>query len=315
MEKASFTPGEIWKDLDGIPIQAHGGAILFDKGTYYWFGENKDAVTHQGGVVAYYVDAIGISCYASVDLYHWENKGIVLPTVEEPAEHELHKSKVIERPRVVYNPFTHQYVMFVHVDRRDYSYARVGIAVSSSPTGPYDYIGSIAPHHSDSRDLTVFQEADGKSYLIYSSEWNSTILIGELDRDYCQTNGVFSRNFSNTYREAPAIFKREGKYYLLTSGCTGWDPNRAEYALADQILGPWKVMGNPCKGPNSETTFNAQSTFIFPVVGKTNAYVAMFDLWNKEDLGASGYIWLPVQFENEQMIIEWQDEWDLSFFK
>ncbi|HXL55684.1 MAG TPA: hypothetical protein VN958_05470, partial [Chitinophagaceae bacterium] len=36
-----FLPGEIWYDEDGKPINAHGGGILYDKGTYYWFGEIK----------------------------------------------------------------------------------------------------------------------------------------------------------------------------------------------------------------------------------------------------------------------------------
>lgn len=30
-----FTPGEVWLDTDGKPIQAHGGAVLVHDGTYY----------------------------------------------------------------------------------------------------------------------------------------------------------------------------------------------------------------------------------------------------------------------------------------
>ena len=39
----AFEPGAVWLDTDGRPIQAHGGGMLFDRGVYYWFGENKDA--------------------------------------------------------------------------------------------------------------------------------------------------------------------------------------------------------------------------------------------------------------------------------
>ena len=101
--------------------------------------------------------------------------------------------------------------------------------------------------------------------------------IGELRDDYSNTTGTFTENFKESYREAPAVCRRNGKYYLLTSGCTGWSPNKAQYAVSENILGPWKVMGNPCVGPDANKTFNAQSTFIIPVAGKTDAYIAMFD--------------------------------------
>ena len=312
--KNSFTPGKDWLDLEGAPIQAHGGGILYDHGTYYWFGENKDSITHQRGMVGFNVDAVGVSCYASTDLYNWENKGLVLPAVKAPAEHELHTSKVIERPKVVYNALDKKYVMFMHLDTHDYQYARLGIATSDSPAGAYEYLGSLAPHNSDSRDMTVFRDDDGKAYLLHSSEWNATLYIGELSSDYSHTTDKFTKNFLNGYREAPAAFERKDKYYLLTSGCTGWDPNPAQYAVAENILGPWQVMGNPCVGPQAETTFNAQSTFVFPVAGKLDAYIAMFDIWTKEDLGASRYAWLPVQFKGDALVIEWLDEWDLSYF-
>ena len=37
----SFTPGKIWPDNHQVHINAHGGGILYDNGTYYWFGEHK----------------------------------------------------------------------------------------------------------------------------------------------------------------------------------------------------------------------------------------------------------------------------------
>ena len=32
-----FIPGEVWKDTDGNPINAHGGGLLYHDGTYYWY--------------------------------------------------------------------------------------------------------------------------------------------------------------------------------------------------------------------------------------------------------------------------------------
>jgi len=33
------------------------------------------------------------------------------------------------------------------------------------------------------------------------------------------------------------------------------------------MMGDWQIMGNPCIGEESDKTFNAQSTYILPVVG------------------------------------------------
>lgn len=38
-------PGEVWKDTDGNPINAHGGGLLYHDGTYYWYGEYKKGKT------------------------------------------------------------------------------------------------------------------------------------------------------------------------------------------------------------------------------------------------------------------------------
>jgi hypothetical protein len=99
----TFTPGKIWRDTDGVPIQAHGGGVLNHDSVYYWFGENKDGITRRSKLVGFNTDAIGVSCYASTDLFNWENQGLVLPAVGGPSEHDLHTSKIIERPRVIDN--------------------------------------------------------------------------------------------------------------------------------------------------------------------------------------------------------------------
>ena len=124
--------------------------------------------------------------------------------------------------------------------------------------------------------------------------------------------GKVVRLFEDRSREAPAICKRQGKYYLITSGCTGWAPNAAEYAMAASLFGPWDVLANPCRGDRSEETFGAQSTFILPVVGKPGKYIFMADIWNKHNLSDSRYAWPPIRFNGDRLEIEWLDEWDLE---
>jgi hypothetical protein len=313
----SFHPGEIWRDSDGKPIQAHGGGILYDNGLYYWFGENKDGENYldESKGFLHRVDVIGISCYSSSDLLNWKNEGLVLSAEKNNPQSDLHPSKVLERPKVIRNPKTGKYVLFAHVDTADYQYARIGVAVSDAPTGPYQYLGSLQPNGHDSRDMTVFQDDDGAAYLFFSSEWNKTLRIIKLDDEYLQPTNIETTAFVNQSREAPAAFKYNGKYYVISSGCTGWDPNQAELAVADSPLGPWTVLGNPCIGTDADITFYAQSTFVFPVAGKKNALIAMFDRWNKDNLRDSRYVWLPVAFDGEQVKIGWYDEWAQMVFE
>ena len=311
----AFEPGAVWLDTDGRPIQAHGGGILYDRGTYYWFGENKDAPNAASEkALLGRIDAVGISCYSSKDLLRWKHEGVVLPAVKDDPKHELHPSGVIERPKVVYNAKTKKYVMWLHVDSADYKKASAGVAVADRPTGPYRYLGSVRPDGGESRDMTLFQDDDGKAYLVYSSEWNATMHVSLLSDDYLKPVGKVVRIFEGQYREAPAVFKRKGLYYVVTSGCTGWYPNRALYATAPKVTGPWTVRGNPLLGPDAEWTYFGQSTFVLPVAGKRDAFVLMLDRWKSTNLRDSRYLWLPVRFEGERMVVEWWDRWDPSVF-
>ena len=204
---------------------------------------------------------------------------------------------MIERPKVIYNSGTKKYVMWMHIDRDDYGYARAGVAVSDKPQGPFRYLGSMRPNGQMSRDMTVFQDDDGRAYLVYTSENNNTMQVCRLSADYLSPTAVYRRILIGQRREAPAVFKASGKYYLITSLCSGWDPNAATVAVADSMLGEWVQGGNPCVGPGAEVTYGAQSTYVLPLAG--NRFLFMADRWNKTDLEKSGYLWLPFSVVND----------------
>jgi hypothetical protein len=167
------------------------------------------------------------------------------------------------------------------------------------------------------RDMSLFLDDDGKAYHIYSSEENATTHISLLADDFLKPAGKYIRIFPLEFNEAPALFKRNGKYFLISSGCTSWNPNPARSAVADSIWGPWKALDNPCIGPEEQTkiTFGSQSTFVLPVPGKKDAFIFMGDRWRPENAIDGRYVWLPVQFNKDGMpFLEWKDQWDLGFF-
>ena len=126
-----------------------------------------------------------------------------------------------------------------------------------------------------SRDMTLYVDEDGKAYHIYSSEENLTLQIAELSDDYLSHTGNYVRVAPAGHNEAPAIFKKDGTYWMITSGCTGWAPNEARMFSSSSIFGPWSQHPNPCVGPKSELTFGGQSTYILKVGGeeKTPLYL------------------------------------------
>ncbi len=96
------------------------------------------------------------------------------------------------------------------------------------------------------RDMNLFVDDDGTGYIIYSSEENKTMFISKLNADYTYLSaspdtaveGVdFRRAFVNQSRESPAIMKYQGRYFIISSGTTGWSPNPSRYGTATNILG------------------------------------------------------------------------------
>ncbi|WP_316783829.1 glycoside hydrolase family 43 protein [Pedobacter frigiditerrae] len=342
----SFTPGKIWNDDKGVHINAHGGGMLVDKGIYYWFGEHKVA----GGIGN--TAQVGVHCYSSKDLYNWKDEGISLAVSDDP-QSDIVKGSVIERPKVVYNKKTKKYVMWFHLELKGkgYAAARAGVAIADKVTGPYVFVKSYRPNagqmpiylpntpeseklncatpanKSDgffcrdlpggqmARDMTVFVDDDGKAYHIFSSEENFTLHMAELTSDYLGHTGKFTRIYIGEQTEAPALFKKNGIYYMIGSGCTGWAPNPARWFTAKSLWGPWTFMGNPCIGAGAETTFGGQSTYVLPAPNKKGEFIFIADIWRPKNAIDGRYLWLPILFENDKLKITYMDQWDLSVFK
>jgi beta-galactosidase len=337
-----FSPGTVWLDTSGKPINAHGGGILFHDGVYYWYGEFKAGKTYLpdcnrswGGTR---VDTVGVSCYSSTNLYDWKNEGIVLPAVSNDTNSDLFTGKVLERPKVIYNKSTGKFVMWMHIDTASYAAARCGVAVGEKPTGPFKYLGSFRPDSGVwpenvtdaekipgkenplardfeggqmARDMTVFVDDDGKAYLFYSSEENPTMHVSLLTDDYLHTAGKYRRIFIGRSMEAPTVFKHNGKYYMIASGCTAWAPNAARSAVSDNIWGPWTELGNPCVGPDADKTFHSQSTYVLSVQGA--GLIFMADRWEQWNLPDSRYVWLPIEFDaSGEPVLKWHSSWSLT---
>lgn len=295
----AFRPGQVWKDVTGEVINAHGGGVIYAEGKYYWVGEKRGRRGSEG-----------VNVYSSADLYNWKHEALAfVPDADTTSE--VARGCIMERPKVIYNKKTKKYVLWFHLElrRQGYRAARAGVAVSDKITGPYVYQHSFRPNGNMSRDMTIFEDKDGSAYIIYSSRENYDLRIAKLTDDFTNVTTEDKMLFSN-HREAPAIFLKNDKYYLVTSGCTGWKPNKASIHTAASVWGPWTQSEyNPMSGPGADSTYGGQSTYILPVQGKKDRFIFLADRWNPGDLRDSRYLWLPVVFNNETPSVEWKDEW------
>lgn len=289
--------GTQFTDTSGSPVHAHGGGVIKVGSYYYWFGEHRNSDN-----TFRYVDA-----YRSTDLKNWEFRNHVL-TQSSAAELA---SANIERPKVMYNASTGKFVMWMHKENgTDYSEARAAVAVSDTVDGNYTWQGSFRPlgQHM-SRDITVFVDTDGTGYMASAANENYDLHIYRLTADYTGIASLVANPWAGGHREAPALFKRNGVYFMLTSGATGWSPNQQQYATATSLAGPWSSMANV----GDSTTYGSQTAYVLPVQGSSGtSYLYMGDRWGNSFGGTvndSRYVWLPLTFPSSTtMSMSWSPE-------
>ncbi|QRK09685.1 RICIN domain-containing protein [Archangium violaceum] len=286
----TVTNGVQFTDTAGNVVRGHDGGMIKVGKYYYWFGANP----HPDNSFQY------ISVYRSTDLHAWEFRKHVLTETSARGVKNLH------RPKVIYNSRTGQYVLFMRKENHPFPLVenRVGVATSPTVDGDYTYRGDFHPLGELSSDVSVFQDddRDRTAYLISTTgEKQLHLTIYRLTPDYLDV-AAREHVFSNVKREAQTMFKRNGVYFLVTSGLTGWHPNQAKYATATSIKGPWSGMANL----GDSTTYGSQPTYILPIQGSnTTSYLYMGDrhgnAWHG-NLSDSEHVWLPLQFPTDRSL-------------
>lgn len=286
----SIRPGKTWLDTEGKRIQAHGGSVLYVDGTYYWYGENKEFTTGDNDIWTW-----GVRCYASKDLYNWEDKGlIILPETGDENSSLCPTTHMLDRPHIIYNRKTGKYVCWMKIMHKNGSQTET-VMTADNILGPYEMVREgLRPLGMDAGDFDLAVAPDGKAYYYFERVHSETI-CADLTDDYTDVTGYYSTHFPHVapphVREATAHFVREGKHYLLTSGTTGYLPNPTEEAVAETWHGPYRVLGDPHVNDESSTSFHSQISCIFKVEGKKDLYIACADRWlpEKMDLNYDEY--------------------------
>lgn len=355
-ETMLFHPSKLWLDDNDIHINAHGGGVLIYNDTYYWFGQHMtegeagnraNVGVHcysSKNLVEWKDEGIALAVVED-DENHDISKGCIL---ERPKViynqltnkfvmwfHLELKSQGYNAARTalavadnVAGPYTFVKSLRPNAGKWPLTFTEEQKNVDyqydmkrHSPKGRQAVINGMYVKRDFeggqmSRDMTLFVDDNHKAYHIASSEENGTLQISELTDDYLDFTGKYVRVFPEQSNEAPAIFKKDGKYFMFSSACTGWAPNPGRSAVADSMMGAWTRLGNPFKGTEEEmnTSFHSQSTHVIPVMGKKNAFIYMGDRWNPKNAIDGRYVWLPIAFVDGQPIVKWYDQWGLTIF-
>lgn len=291
-------PGEVWLDDRGKEIQAHGGGILHQGDTYFWYGEDRspDLPSNQRAV----------ACYSSRDLVHWSYRGRVL-TLGDPEDFGF--TVVLERPKVFFNAATKKYVMYMHLDGPKYKLARVAVATSDKADGPFTYVRSFRPLRQESRDIGQFVDDDGSAYLIFEARPSGGFYIAQLSEDYLSVTKQMS--FVHAPLEGGAIVHFQGTYYVMGSHLTGWKANPNVYATSSSLAGPWSEMKDIA--PPETNTYGTQSTMLLKVAGtKTTSVIYMGDKWTPGTLWDSRYVWMPLEMGPDTMQLPEPQPWSIN---
>jgi hypothetical protein len=320
-----FRPGQPWADTQGTHLNAHGFCILDFGGRHYWYGAHKIA-----GKTESEKNEAGVRCYVSDDLLNWQDTGLVLDVFTPGAHPELADASILDRPKVIYHAATKKFILYFKLyppksqgGKSGVDFAYVGVATATEPTGPFHYQGRFLGGNSrfGTGDFTIFADTDGSIYHLGVRKPDKVHVAGRMSDDGLRPAGDYVELAGVTLKtEAPALFRRGNKIYFLGSDSSGWAPNAARMFVADRVTGPYQNLGNPVRGVNPhnnlgpEKTFGGQSTFVYPVAGRRDAWIAMFDINVPQNPITSGYIWLPIEFEGDRPVIRWRDQWDLSVF-
>ena len=284
-----------WFDDRGGIVNAHGACIVEEDGRYYLFGEWKSDKSNAFP---------GFSCYSSDDLVNWKFENVVLRVQPDGI---LGPNRVGERVKVMKCPKTGEYVMFMHADDMGYKDPYIGYATCKTIDGDYQLQGPLLYQGKPVKrwDMGTFQDSDGRGYLLihHGPVYRLSDDYRSVETEVAHVKGA---------GESPAMFKKDGIYYLLYSNLTSWEKNDNFYFTAPRIEGPWTRRGLFC--PEGRLTYNSQTTFVFPLRhGNDTVPMFMGDRWSyPRQASAATYVWMPLQAEGTKLSMpEYWQAWDM----
>ncbi len=185
-------------------------------------------------------------CFSSKDLVNWTYESEVHPT-----DTYIGESDQCWASHAVFK--NNQWYWYLSNWNHD-----TAVVVAETTKGPWkDPLGKpllkedMTPTHE--YDNCVFIDDDGRAYIVFGINRRGGYHIAELNDDLVslKTKPAKLPNDLEKAGDAPYLHKANGKYYLSS---------RAEYAVADTVKGPYKMIGtHEAGGHGGHFVFNNQT--------------------------------------------------------
>lgn len=221
---------------------ADPAALVYNDTVYLYTGHDEDNST--------WFTMNDWRVYSSSDMVNWTDHGSPMSiNTFSWAQSDAWAGHCIERNGKFY--------WYVPVTKKSGG-AVIGVAVSDSPTGPFeDALGHpLIEHGWGDIDPAAFIDDDGQAYLYWGNPSLKYVKLNEDMISYDQTVGVVveplteegfgRRNDPNSdretlYEEGPWLCKRDGLYYLVYAA--GGIPEYIAYSTSTSSTGPWTYRG------------------------------------------------------------------------
>ena len=241
-EKKAPAPIEIAKSKYGNPVTGFDGegnltyggdpsALVVDDTLYLYVGH--DTASNESYVIPEYL------CYSTKDMKEWAYEGVVLKMTDVSwADKNSAWAGQVARHYDEAAGKDMYYMYFCSWDSTDSGKQSIGVAVSESPTGPFEDIGEPVVKGSFTADETsawndidptvwIEEDESGEEHR-YLAWGNSKLYICELNEDMISVKDydgdgqitfktdVRSKMQPDSFTEAPWIYRRQdenGKYY------------------------------------------------------------------------------------------------------
>lgn len=295
--------GLSWYDTEGNPVQAHGGSFLQIGDTWYMIGEDRSSPWNPD-----------VNMYSSKNLVDWKFEGKIIENGKhryvypDGSVGELGRNRMIERPKLLYCEKTGQYVIWCHWEASNYGASEAAVFCSDNITGPYKLHWAGRPLGIKSRDCNVFTDRDGTAWFISTTNENMDLGLFKLSDDYLSVVGHTSL-FAGKRREAPAVIRVGDRYFMLSSACTGWNPNQCKLSWSDSLTSGWSELTDI----GDAIAFDTQATSILTVHGsKETTYLYVGDRWMDPGLHESKTIIFPIEFDETGCNFEFIPKFELN---
>ena len=169
-------------DTNGSRVQAHGGSIFYEDGTYYFYGENKEKTTGKDKVWTW-----GVRAYSSKDLLSWQDEGLIVPPDLENKKSLLHPYHYLDRPHIVRSYTTGKYVLWAKFSHKsEFCFA---VLTADSFKGPYTLVKEYyKPFDAEVGDFDIHDFGERGTY-IYFADGKKGIIASRLTDDCTALTG------------------------------------------------------------------------------------------------------------------------------